>query len=98
MEKYFPPHATNNNQDTSIFVDATFCDESKSYATYFVIFDPGGLQIAAGFRKIKPPGTVLAAELQAIYDGIIYGEKYFSGNLRVSSDSVEAIHSVSSDV
>lgn len=63
VEKYSPSQDQSSNQDFTIFVDAAFCEVTNSYSTGFAISDPGGKIMAASFRKIKPPGTVLAAEL-----------------------------------
>lgn len=53
--------------------------------------------VAIGYRKIEPPDTVMAAEMQAITDGIEYEKGHFYGPLRVLSDSLEAMHSIHND-
>lgn len=80
----------------SVFVDAALCDDSLVYATGFAIFNPRRNLTATGCRKIQPPGTILAAELQAIADGITYGLCNFPGPLRILSDSLEAVHAIHS--
>lgn len=57
----------------TFFVDATFNDDTLSYATGYAIFDPGGSLCAVGFRKIPPTGSVMAAEVKAIYNGALMG-------------------------
>lgn len=69
-----------------------------SYATTFAIFDPGGNLWAVGFRKIQPPGSIMAAELQAMQDGLLFGKHHRPGPFRILSDSLEAIHAVLSEI
>lgn len=85
------PRDYARNQDKSIYVDAAYCDTRFKYAIGFAICDPGGKLLAAGHRSIQPPGSVMAAELQAISDGINYGLKTLNGTSKILSDSVEAI-------
>lgn len=54
--------------------------------------------MAAGFKRINPPGNVLAAELKAILHGVEYGLSNTRGPWRVFSGSIEVIHAVCSDI
>lgn len=92
--KYSISEVELGNHDYNIFVDAAFCDRSHSYATAFAVFDPDGQLKAVGFRKIRPTGSIMAAELQALHDGLIFGDRNFSGTKRIFFDSLEAIHLV----
>lgn len=94
VDRYKPPGETNNIQEYTICVDATFYDDTHSYATGFVIYDPSDSLRGVGFRKINPPGSVLAADVQAIYNGMSYGNEHFRGRKRILSDSLKAIHSI----
>lgn len=90
IARYTTPLENDNRQEYTIFVDAAYCDESHSYATGFAIYDPGGYLRVVGFQKIPPTGSVMAAEVQTIYNGLTYGERNFSGSKRIFSDSLEA--------
>lgn len=94
MDKYTPPKESHGTQVYSIYVDASYCDNSFKYATTFAVFDPGGKLIAAGYMSILPPGSVMAAELQAIRDGINFWKNNLNGHLKIMSDSIESIHAI----
>lgn len=94
VARYTVHRDDGNNQEHTICVDAAFCDENHSYATGYVIYDPVGILKAVGFRKIKPTGSILAAEVHAIYNSLVAGIVQVQGLIRIFSDSVDAIHSI----
>lgn len=73
VRKYTWPQDRNHRRISSIFVDAAYCDKKLSYSTDFAIFYPGGGMIAAGFQRIKPPGSIMAAELQVVLHEVHFG-------------------------
>lgn len=40
----------------------------------------------------------MAAELQAIYDGLDYGKRNLNGSMKILSDSIDAIHAIRNDL
>lgn len=49
---------------------------------------------AAGYHKIQPPGSIMAANLHAIKDGISLWKHHQPSTLNVFSDSLDVIHSL----
>lgn len=96
VKKYSLTQGYNTSQALSIYVDAAFYDQTLSYAAGFVIYSPDGVMVADGHLKIKPPGTIMVAELQAIYHGVLFGISNTEGPWRIFSDSVDAIHAIRS--
>lgn len=80
-----------------IKVDAAFNESEDSYATGFFIVDKNQKPLAAGGRKISHPGSILAAEITAIMDGVGFWNSYLKEPIYVLSDSKEAIEAVNSD-
>lgn len=56
----------------SLFVDAAYNNLKFEYATSFFISNTEGKIWAAGYQRISPPGSVLAAELKDILKGITF--------------------------
>lgn len=63
----------------------------------FVIFDKNRKLQTAGFHKINPPGSILAAEIVAIMDGISLWNTISQEPIMILSDCKEAITAVSTD-
>lgn len=92
--KYTALVVNKSYHEYTILVDAAFNDDTLSYATGYAIFYPGGSLCVVGFRKIPPTGSVMAAEVKAIYNGVLFGEHNLQGPKRILSDSLEAIHAI----
>lgn len=96
LNKYSPEQNCDNNDVHFIYVDAAYRDSDLFYATAFAIFDSGANLKATGHHKINPPGFVLAAELQAICDGLSFFKGNLTGPVRILSDAFDAIHAIHS--
>lgn len=72
-KKYSRPTEEIDCRVHSIYVDAAYYDLKHVYAVGYAVFDPGGALIATGGRCLHSPGTIMAAELEAIYYGIQFG-------------------------
>lgn len=83
LKKYSLDQGSTTSRALSIFVDAAFCDQSLSYATGLDIFNPEGVMVAVGHRSIQPPGSIMAAELQAIHHGVQFGISNTEGPWRI---------------
>lgn len=94
--KYEVTESFTTNNHHALFVDATFYDEIVSYATGFVIYDPGGNMVAAGFQQISPPGSVMAAELHAIANGNDFASEFCEGPWKIFTDSLDVVHALRS--
>lgn len=88
----------NYGRDTDILkVDAAYNEATMSFAIGFFILDKDGTPRAAGFHKINPPGSVLAAEVKAISDGLQFWRSISQEPVMILSDSKEAINAIYSD-
>lgn len=95
--KYAVSHDRTTDNQKTICVEAAFNDDTLSYATGFVIYDPEGKMMAAGYHKINPPGSVLNAELYAIANGLDFGMNNVEGPWRILTDSLDAFHAIRSE-
>lgn len=66
-----------------------FKEKNMKFRVGFAIFDPSGQIMAAGCHKINPPGLVLAAELNAILNGISFWKGLQMNTIRVFSDFMD---------
>lgn len=73
-------------------MDVAYCEDSSSYATGYAVFDNRNDLVAAGCKPIKPPGSVMAAELITIKNGLLLGNLNSQTPWRIYSDSINAIH------
>lgn len=53
-------------------VDATFNEPLMYFVVGFANFNPGGKLWVAGYRKIHTPGSIMAAELNALKPGVSF--------------------------
>lgn len=94
VRKYSRSPDEDDRRVQSIYVDVAYCDLKLTYTTGFAIFDPGGVIIAADCKSLKPPGTIMAAELEAIHNSIRFGIANTAGQWAVFSNSLDVIHAV----
>ncbi|KAL8532278.1 hypothetical protein ACS0TY_008760 [Phlomoides rotata] len=84
----------NFENKASIWVDASFDEKNGSASVGAVVFGRDGVLTAAGCQKINFPGSVLAAELKGLLEGI----RLFKGlNMNQGifiMDSMDAIQTV----
>lgn len=97
LKTYSPDQSQDRKNCFFVFIDAAYNSLSHVYATNFAIYDPRGNICVVGYHRIPPWGTVMAAELQTIHDGISYWKDHRPSPLKVFSDSTDAIHSIRSD-
>lgn len=81
----------------SIFVDAAYNEAVSGYAVAYTIFDPGRKLWAAGFKRVNPPCSILAAELLALLAGISAWNNNRRDTARAYTDSLDAVQAVSTD-
>lgn len=60
----------------SAFVDAAYNETLNTYATAFTIFDPSGKMWAAGYQRINPSSSIMAAELNDINNGVNFWKEH----------------------
>lgn len=92
-----PDYSYHNPDGNVIKVDASYKEATSSFAVGFFIYDKEGKPRAAGFHKINPPGSVLAAELIAIIDGLNFWKTISQDTITILSDSKDAIRAIYSD-
>lgn len=78
-------------------VDAAYKEASAAYAVGYYIYDKGGKPLAAGYHKINPPGSVLAAEITAITHGLSVWKSLSQDAVSIFSDCKEAINEITTN-
>lgn len=71
--------------------------QTNQCAYGFILKDSGLKRKAEGGNNIRPPGTAMNTEIQAIIKGLEYWLRNKQGVVRVFSDSLEAIHAINTD-
>lgn len=93
-DKYLRAPVQGNSQYYSSYVDMAYNEPLNIYAIARAIFDPGGNIWATGYQKITPPGSIMAAEINAIKNGAKFWKEHQLGPLTVFFDSLDAIRSI----
>lgn len=91
----------NINQEEEgfrIHVHAAFNDQIPAYAVRYEIYDPGGCVYRAGYKQVRSPSTVLAAEVIAIKEGILAWPNHKKGKVGVLLDSLDALYALSTEL
>lgn len=81
----------------SIHADAAYNKHSNKYAYGFILKDSDNIKKAEVGIPLKPPGTIMNAEILAIIKCLEHWMTIKTGRVRIFSDSVEAIHAINTD-
>ncbi|KAL8484044.1 hypothetical protein ACS0TY_026657 [Phlomoides rotata] len=81
---------------TTLWTDASVDLHDGSSTVGFVILDKEGLTLAVGCKNISYTGSILAAELHGLLEGVRCLKLLNSDEILLPSDSIEAINTVRS--
>lgn len=92
-----PPPNHMNYAYWSLNVDAAYNEPTLTFAIGFYIKDQDGKPRAAGCHRIPPPGSVMAAEITALVEGLSFYLDRFQEPIKIFSDCIDAIQALTSD-
>lgn len=87
---------SRDNPFVAVYVDATFKEENLEFGTRYAIYDPCKIIMAAGGQYLNPPGSVLAAELEAIKQGLNYCLENNIAGFHIFLNSHDVVHAIRS--